>query len=196
MLTTLTGKAQDGLLHNAADELEASISKWTYPSMAPGTNPLLIFALHTAWETIRLATYIYLWRGSGFYANLLKPFPDEKEARKEMYINKTLLNIETIIVMAEQQGISVANALLWPLVTVACECGLDETRDAQVMKLLHCLLNIFSLDHVQIVIKAIERVWDAKRLHATVHEPPQNVQETCVSLELVAREMNLVIPLL
>ncbi|KAH7127292.1 fungal-specific transcription factor domain-containing protein [Dactylonectria macrodidyma] len=109
----------DGSSTSSYEELETSLADWVYPELPPMASPVLSIALNTAWETMRFAVYIYLWRRCGFHSNLLKPFPAERASRKDLFVKKILSNIRTMVSMSQELGISVGNAMLWPLVVAA-----------------------------------------------------------------------------
>lgn len=179
-------------------ELESSLAKWNPPQMAPDIQPCTTLALNMAWETIRKAAYIYLWRRTGFNANLLQPMRLDRQTMRDSYVTEIISNIKAICSLARTQRISIGNAMLWPLAVIGCECGYQTPGgwDEDVIGLLDSLHDLFSMHHTTRVKEVFQVLWQMQRDWLCQYDAEPAVELPHLSLNSVAMEMNLVLPLL
>ncbi|KAK8088441.1 hypothetical protein PG997_003402 [Apiospora hydei] len=114
---------------SSCEELEASLKRWSMPPMPHGLSPVATMLLRSAWETFRMAAFLYLWRCFGFRANVLEPIRADRVALANTYVTAIISNCQAILQLGSIPRISIGNALLWPLVVVGCECGTGSTEN-------------------------------------------------------------------
>lgn len=170
-----------------SQELEGALKRWT-PMELPGSmSSFQQIALRTAWNAIRKACLLFLWRGCGFHSNLTELMPGNRAAESQALVGHILSDLSVTLDLCRTQKLSIATAMMWPLAVVGCECGHStEDRQAKTLSLLKALRDIFAMHQAQHLAKALECLWQ-RLLQSSL---------SFVSLELVCRDMNLVIPLL
>lgn len=102
-----------------------------------------------------------------------------------------------IINLAKTQRVSVGNAMLWPLTVAGCECGDESTRShgSEVLQLLNSLHEVFSMDHTARVGELLQELW-RRQSSEVVRQSSFPGGLGVLSLEKIARERQLVVPLL
>ncbi|KAL4941541.1 hypothetical protein BDV06DRAFT_222994 [Aspergillus oleicola] len=156
--------------------LELLFDSWTAPAIPTHISFHLSTAILTAWECIRKASLIYLWRG-GFDANALTPLTANRKpntsrntntaARWSNYLRQLLHGIASLLDLAERDIITIANAMLWPLVVIGNECcaepetgtGRGTGMRAEVLRLLTRARRYFSITHFEHVITLLRELW-------------------------------------
>ncbi|CVK83937.1 uncharacterized protein FMAN_01184 [Fusarium mangiferae] len=182
---------------NASDELEGSLKRWAVPSVPQGLSPVAGMVLRSAWETFRLAAYLYLLRCFGFHANHLEPFRADRSALAGAHVSAIISNCEAILGLGSIPRVSIGNALLWPLVVVGCECGPGSEHDGQtILDMLQSLERLYSMEHPKYVRQALQKLWAAKRTWLNCQQAPTDAARPPASLNQIVTEMKLVIPLL
>ena len=171
---------------------------WSPPEIPANLSLAANWVLRTAWETIRRAAQVFLLRGAGFHSNLLIPLENEAEVRKTKYVREIISNIGVICRMAKEEGLSIGNAMLWPLTVAGCECSLYTNGwDLEVITLLQTLEGRYAMLHAGKVRQVLQSLWSARHdytLSLVGISPLREVQR--LSLEKMARQAQLVIPLL
>jgi hypothetical protein len=153
--------------------------------------------LPVAWETIRCASFIFLWRGQGFHANLWETIRADRQQKRDVFVRQIISNTKMILNLAVTQRVSVGNAMLWPLAVAGCECGQVSLRKQgpEILELLKSLEEIFSMNHVAYVRELLQELW--QRQSSDVAGPSSvSSGSRILSLEMVARERRLTVPLL
>jgi hypothetical protein len=89
--------------------------------------------------------------------------------------------------------------MLWPLAVAGCECGHDSMKEyaPEILRLLNSLQEIFSMDHTARVRELLQELWQ-RQSTTVVTSPLSFILEgsSNLSLERVARERQLIVPLL
>ncbi|KAK6382394.1 hypothetical protein LTS17_004281 [Exophiala oligosperma] len=182
--------------HNR-EELEESLASWTAPPLPSHLPDVAKLILPVAWETIRHAAFIYLWRAQGFHSNVLEPFRPDRKRKRDLYVRQIISNTRMIMRLAVTQRVSVGNAMLWPLTVAGCECGDDSMKchQPEIMDLLHSLHGLFSMDHTARVKELLQRLWE-RQMSEVVNQSSIAGHPKVLSLERMARERQLTVPLL
>lgn len=177
--------------------LEKSLTSWTPPSISADMSPVHSGALRAAWETMRRAALIFLWRGAGFNSNILFPLSPDREERKDACVREIIADVAMIFFMAREHHLSIGNALLWPLVVVGCECGsYDIDRRNQVMDLLKVLEDHYRMEHVSTVRRLLKSLWEQRSTAILLLQTNPELEPVHVSLENVTRQARQTVALL
>lgn len=182
-------------------ELEHMIQSWMAPPSRLDAKPYTELIRRIAWECIRKAAFIFLWRGKGFQSNLLESFPAERKHLRDLYVNEIISNLQAIFEMVQMRQLSIGNLTLWSLAVVGSECGRHSGihRSEDVAALLRSLGNDFAVSHALRLEEVFRLLWarekEAVSYGATPSSAGQQVQQY-LSLEHVAREKGLEIMLL
>ncbi|KAH7218886.1 fungal-specific transcription factor domain-containing protein [Fusarium oxysporum] len=182
---------------NASDELEGSLKRWAVPLVPQGLSPVAGMVLRSAWETFRLAAYLYLWRCFGFHANHLEPFRADRSTLARAHVTAIISNCEAILRLGSIPRVSIGNALLWPLAVAGCECGPGSDHDGQtILDMLQSLERLYSMEHPKYVRQALQKLWAAKGTWLNYQQTSADSARPPASLNQIVTEMKLVIPLL
>lgn len=166
-------------------ELESALQEWTAPILPASISPTKHVALRLAWQTIKCAALIFIWRRYGFHSDFSIPIHEDRHLHRDGLVREALSNLNNILEVKNSEAISIGNAMLWPLVVVGCECagyGLEGLQD-EVVRLLNIVQRTFSMDHIHHVKELLQELW---RTSPT---------EKGVSLESIARRKRLIVPL-
>ncbi|KAK8011602.1 hypothetical protein PG990_010567 [Apiospora arundinis] len=181
----------------SCDELEASLKRWAIPATPQGLSPVATILLRNAWETFRMAAFLYLWRCFGFHSNLLEPIRADRASLASSYVTAIISNCQAILDLGSIPRISIGNALLWPLVVAGCECGSgSDEDDSAILAMLQRLERLYSMEHPKFVSGALQRLWRTKKTLYNHRETPGSSYPSYASLHQVVTEMGLIIPLL
>lgn len=153
--------------------------------------------LRLAWETVRRAAQIFLWRGAGFHSNILAPLAPDLEDRKNACVREIISNIDIIFAVSKQHHLSIGNAMLWPLAVAGCECSLYTNGwDLDIIRHLQSLEDHYSMRHVPKVRSVLKSLWTQRyACTAAVRTSPRS-EVHHLSLEKVTRQEGLTIALL
>lgn len=174
-----------------SQELENSLLEWNQPPPLTTTKPMESLALRLAWESMQMAALIFLWRGYGFHSDLRQDMRPEKSLKTRTFLRKIISNISMVLRSARQSQTSIGSAVLWPLTVAGCECSrnLDDGRN-EIVEILQMMRKLFSMDHTCQVQDVLEALW------LKVDSSIGTAQQAPLSLESVAIEKSIVIPLL
>lgn len=175
------------------------MASWTAPPHVSHLPDVAKLILPVAWETIRSAAFIFLWRAQGFHSNVLVPIRQDRQRRRDLYVRQIISNTKMILNLGISQRLSVGNAMLWPLTVAGCECGHQSMKEyaPDILELLNSLQEIFSMDHTARVRELLRELWQ-RQSTTDVTSSPSFIPggSSNLSLERVARERQLTVPLL
>ncbi|KAI8655611.1 hypothetical protein NCS55_01213800 [Fusarium keratoplasticum] len=173
-------------LTRTSAEFETSLKDWSIPKLPGDMSSFQQLAVRLAWETMRKASLLFLWRNCGFHANLSEPIRPDKKTQADSCTEEIITNIRAIFDMGRVHQFSIGNAMLWAVTIVACECtwASQEQRD-RVMQLVDDMGRLYTMDHVKNLRTLLVRLWERSR------EPSPGY----LSLEHVCQDMEMVVPL-
>jgi hypothetical protein len=167
-------------------DLETTLKRWTLPELPVSMSPFQQLALRTAWEAIRKACLLFLWRGRGFHSNLAEPMPEGRAAESQALAGHILSDLAATLELCRTQKLSIATAIMWPLAVVGCECGRSSRRrQNETLQLLHGITCTFSMDQANHLARVLQILWER------LSESP-----SFISLEQVCKDMQVVIALI
>lgn len=153
--------------------------------------------LRLAWETIRRAAQIFLWRGAGFHSNILVTLAPDLNDCKNACVREIISNIDIIFAISQQQHLSIGNAMLWPLTVAGCECSLYTNGwDLDIIRLLRSLEDNYSMRHVPKVRAILQSLWMQRHTYTATIGTESEPALPHLSLEKMARQAGLTIALL
>ncbi|KAJ5648360.1 hypothetical protein N7490_004732 [Penicillium lividum] len=190
--TSLSTSSGVSLVHQriiSADErdkqhiplMETILTRWNPPSI-PDSMPLeSSLVLSTAWEVIRKAAMIYLWRG-GFGTDALAPLSTEQEFLIDRYTREMCGGIEKIIQAAEKYHIPTAFTLIWPLAVIGNEASRCPDLQDKIREYLRRIYTYFLLPHHQLLGNLLQQLWEraAKRNFTFLTDAPLSLQSICL----------------
>ncbi|KAL3457141.1 fungal-specific transcription factor domain-containing protein [Aspergillus heterothallicus] len=197
--------------------MHAIIASWDPPEISPRLSSTLSLALTTAWEIIRKAAHIYLARG-GFATPISShihgrsprvPTGAGQRNTIRKYIREIIVGLQHLTSLAEEQGITIANAMIWPLTVVGAEIFDDPPLQRELVALFHRLLAYFRIAHLSQILDLLSELWrryaeittaySSAALSTLLHLSPGNTASasdlTQLSLASLAAERYLSIPL-
>ncbi|WYZ43385.1 hypothetical protein EsH8_VI_001084 [Colletotrichum jinshuiense] len=181
----------------ASDDLETSLKQWAMPSPPSELSSLGKLALRTAWETIRMAAFLYLWTSFGFHANVLDPIRTDRQTLRDAYVAEIISNSQAIIELSSQQEITIGNALLWPLVTAGCGCSAGQNQHEQaILNLLYDLERLYTMEHTKVIRKLLQRLWKSRTSSLNRQQTFNSSGRPYISMHQIVTEMNKIVPLL
>ena len=173
------------------DDLQKQIDNWTAPSIPDGASTAQRVALPVAWKAIRLAAAIFHRRGQGFHSDLSRPPLGVLEGEHLSMVKEIITSIEHLVHAFRTSGITMGNAMAWPLAVAGSECSHVELVYLQgvVTCLAGEMSDIFFMSHLKLLVSVLQKLW-AKHaeMNTALHDEP-------FSLESLARENGLAIPL-
>ncbi|GKZ21497.1 hypothetical protein AbraIFM66951_006680 [Aspergillus brasiliensis] len=170
------------------------LSWWETPAIPPHISATLSLASTTAWEIMRKAAHIYLSRG-GFTANILYTKPTQRRQRtNRRYVREILVGLQSLVRLAEEQEITIANAMIWPMTVVGNEICDDRPLQTELVALFQRWQAYFRIAHSSHVLELLTELW---RRFADASSPStESAQATpSLSLHMLAAEKDLSIPL-
>ncbi|KAL5592987.1 hypothetical protein FOBRF1_012089 [Fusarium oxysporum] len=104
-------------------QLETALTLWTQPVIPSRISIPVSLALTTAWEIMRKAGLIYLWRG-GFKTNVLGQLSSASVRANivSKFIREMILGLQALLHMYDEHRITIMNIMTWPTVVIANEC--------------------------------------------------------------------------
>ncbi|QGA14829.1 hypothetical protein EYB26_002485 [Talaromyces marneffei] len=171
--------------------IEVLLESWIPPGAVNNLSPHLATSVLTAWECIRKAALIYLWRG-GFEANPMIALTSTRSEISESYIRLLTYSIGSLVDHAESEGLTIANAMLWSLVVVGNECCMQPMLRQEVLRLLDRAQKHFSIAHFDHVSRLLQELWI--RADNPVSEASPGMQGM-LNLQGLSRQFDLCIPL-
>jgi hypothetical protein len=164
--------------------VERLILLWTHPPLPRHFSSTLQFALTTCWEILRKAFLVFLWR-RGFVGNILSPSDPYRDARIVQMTREALMASRSLLDLRDSHNITIANALLWPLVVFGNECHRDPGWQAEVLDMLSKLHERSALGHIGQLTDVLQLLWQ-RELDTRTSDLDRNVQ---LSLDDISREM-------
>ncbi|KAL3487239.1 fungal-specific transcription factor domain-containing protein [Aspergillus germanicus] len=178
--------------------MEVILESWTPPPIPQHISFKLSVAILIAWECIRKAALIYLWRG-GFDANATTPLDPIRGPTAQSYLRQLLHNINGLLSLAETNRITIANAMLWTLVVVGNECCRETGLRAELLRVLTRAHEYFSITHFGHGIRLLEELWarvdDALVDREDGQGQGQGWLQRPLHLQALAKELDLCVPL-
>lgn len=168
------------------NSLESLIWNWNPPPQPAEISQRLYRILLAAWELIRKACLLFYWRQKGFYSDLRSPLTIDRANLAPRFTHEILFGIESLIHLSRSDNITIANAMLWPLIVAACECCHDIQWQTHILELLEDMEDQFSISHLPHVRTLVTCLW---------RSVSDNTSTGPHSLEAVARHLGLVVPL-
>ncbi|KAM5358085.1 hypothetical protein ACJZ2D_015622 [Fusarium nematophilum] len=110
----------DSIAADALSKLETVLILWKPPEIPARLSSPVAIALTGAWEMMRKAALLYLWRG-GFRANILVSLPAHRAAIASQFIREILFGSQTLLSLLESDFITIMNVMTWPLIVVGNE---------------------------------------------------------------------------
>lgn len=186
-MLTLYLSASPALPAWSSYDFEMALREWKIPSIMSGMSSFQELAVRTAWETLRKASLVFLWRGCGLHSNLLEPMRADRKEQTEDYVNEIIINVRILVELGRSHSLSIGNAMLWPIAVVGCEC-LDTTRGRRedVIQLLDDIGQLYTMDHTARLKEILNRLWQGPFPSSTEY----------LSLEQTCTEMQLIVPLI
>ncbi|RAK84387.1 hypothetical protein BO79DRAFT_248215 [Aspergillus costaricaensis CBS 115574] len=168
------------------------IAEWEPPAIPPHISTTLSLALTNAWEIIRKAAHIYLTRG-GFATSVYTPRSIQRERINRRFVREMIFGLQSLISLAEEQEITIANAMIWPMTVIGNEICDDRSLQRELVALFHRLQKYFRIAHFNQVLELLVELWqrfaDSTSLVDSM-EPP-----AALSLQILAAEKDLSVPL-
>ncbi|QMW45841.1 hypothetical protein AFCA_009930 [Aspergillus flavus] len=172
--------------------MHAIIAGWEPPMVPPHISSTLSLALTTAWETIRKAAHIYLTRG-GFATSIYIPVAPRRQRVNQRYVREMIVGLQSLITLAEKKGITIANAMIWPMTVIGNEIFNDYALQAELVSMFERLHRYFRIAHLTQVLDLLKELWQRFSMSDAMLASPQPSRE--LSLQILAAEKNLSVPL-
>lgn len=173
-------------------KLETVLMHWEHPLIPERFPSHARVALTGAWEIMRKATLVYLWRG-GFRANILESFPGHRKSLAQQYIREILFGLHTLLGLWETHSITMMNVMTWPLIVVGNECSNDSQLQHEVEWMLWKLQQQFQIQHLKNLSSMLKELW------RTVGEQSEGfcgpLQPNTLSLDGLSRKLGVCLPL-
>lgn len=168
--------------------LETCLDRWQPPENLSRLSAAVRLAVTNAWEVMRKAAIIHLWRG-GFGADLVSFLPDDKTRQAERLMFEMVLTMRALLSAVDDQRITIMNVMTWPVAVVANEASGNEELQQEVIFLLSGMQRRFSIPHISNLINIMREVWrkvEWERLgsFSTEETEPHQVSAESVCLEL------------
>lgn len=176
--------------------MHAIIAEWEPPIVPPRMSSTLSLALTTAWEIIRKAAHIYLSRG-GFAISIYTPITPHRRRTNQRYVREILVGLQSLITLAEDQEITIANAMTWPMTVIGNEILDDYALQAELVSLFERMYQYFRIAHLTHILDLLKELWQqytmSKVISSVISSSPEPSTE--LSLQLLAAKKNLSVPL-
>lgn len=168
--------------------LDTALTAWEPPEIPSRMSVGVITALTNAWEAMRKAALIYLWRG-GFGARVTVPlFPHHARATTK-FIREMILVLRALLYATDEQGITMFNSMTWPIIVIANETGTDPDMQGEILFLLREINRRFSMPHLSHLADILRTLWER------VERASSDTDGSSVCLEGIAREIGACLPL-
>ncbi|KAJ5985029.1 hypothetical protein N7522_012225 [Penicillium canescens] len=174
--------------------LEIVLVLWRPPNLPTRISMPVAFALASAWEIMRKAALLYLWRG-GFCASVFVPiFSDRKDVTAK-FIREMLLGFRALLNLVDEQRITIMNVMTWPLLVVANECGNNPGLQGEILSLLQRMQQCFGIEHLTHLATLLQELW--RRFESYSHSSGMlSWSSNYLHLDNLSREFQLCLPLL
>ncbi|PYI30063.1 hypothetical protein BP00DRAFT_447819 [Aspergillus indologenus CBS 114.80] len=183
---------QDSPVLYWTSRMHVIIAEWEPPAIPPHISTTLSLALSNAWEIMRKAAHIYLTRG-GFATSVYTPRATQRERTNRRFVREMIFGLQSLISLAEEQEITIANAMIWPMTVIGNEICDDRSLQRELVALFHRLQTYFRIAHFNQVLDLLAELWqrfaDSTSLVDSM-EPP-----AALSLQILAAEKDLSVPL-
>ncbi|KAF9882281.1 hypothetical protein CkaCkLH20_00317 [Colletotrichum karsti] len=167
-------------------KIETALLLWQPPTPPKRLSSAVSVALTGAWEIMRKATLLYLWRGS-FTMDVLRPLPVRRAALTARYVREMLFGLRTLLAYLESDGITIMNVMTWPLAVIGNECGGDRQTQRKVLNLIDTMTTRFGIQHLEYVSAILQELW---RRFEDQTEP-----SIPLCLESLSKDMGICVPL-
>lgn len=172
---------------------EEMIEGWIPPVLPHTMSSDLRLTLSMAWEVFRKAALIFHWRGRGFYSDLKLRIRPDRAILRTVYVREIIGSVRSLMGMAKEKGFVIGNTMLWPMAVVACECDTESNAwQSEVYDIFEDIQKTFALGQVAYIKQILQILWKRK---ATYHRTITDTSTEPLSLEGIARELSLTIPL-
>lgn len=168
--------------------LEEVLSLWQPPDIPARISTPVVLALSTAWELMRNAALLYLWRG-GFHCNVLTTVQHPKSSTRLKLIREMISSFHILLFRAEEDGVSIMNVMTWPLVVVGNECCAFPSLQSEIITILDKMRSIFGISHLKSTIQLLRELWQRAK------SPDDHAVSDCLSLESLSEEFKACVPL-
>lgn len=172
--------------------METIIARWQPPRIPEDMPVDTGLTLSTAWELMRKATLIYLWRG-GFDIDVFAPLLNHQDSLIYRFVREMCVGIDQVIQAAEKHHVTLANALIWPITVVASECSRYPELQPRISEYLRRIYTFFMISHHQITESLLQQLWERAKGHRGVSETSDREK---ISLQSICLEFNARVPLL
>ncbi|KAM5357743.1 hypothetical protein ACJZ2D_015950 [Fusarium nematophilum] len=171
-------------------KLETVLMTWEPPDIPERFSADMVIALTGAWEIMRKAALLYLWRG-GFCADTVAPLSTHRQSTASQYIREILFGIRTLLYLYETQSITLINIITWPLIVVGNECGGSTQLQHEVESMLQKIQQRFQIEHLKHLSSMLQELW------RRFGQYPHVVEDSADSLSLdgLSRELGVCLPL-
>lgn len=172
-------------------KLQAVLLSWEHTSLPDNMSATTAIAVTGAWEILRKAALLYLWRG-GFNADVLGNLTSSRK-RAATQLTREILAGLRMLLGQYVEGITIINAMIWPLAVIGNECCLVSSLQHEVEAVLARMqadLQIEHLKHLSMVLRELWRRSGDGQKFKDHSGPPIHL-----TMEGVSREMGLCIPL-
>lgn len=170
----------------SSSDIERMIRGWNPPEFPAHLDTAVSLALGTAWETVRKAAFLFLWRGKGFFSDVKLALPHQYAQKRSRYIREILYNLSTFVDLAKTRDITIANGMLWPLVVASNEISFDNQLQSISLGVIDGIEEQFGLGQMKHIRQMLRTHW---------HNAANAESGRSVSLEGTARSIPACIPI-
>ncbi|KAF4973084.1 hypothetical protein FSARC_515 [Fusarium sarcochroum] len=189
-----TNSATGGSYTELLSMLESVLTLWQPPVVPNRISMSVAMALTSAWDIMRKAALLYLWRG-GFCASVFEPLPFNRQQVASRFIHEMVLGFRTLLDLAEGQAITIMNIMTWSIVVVGNECGNNADMQTEIVLLLERMQSYFGIEHLKQLISLLRELWMRFESHKHDPSPPHSSHED-LNLDNLSIEFGLCLPLL
>ncbi|KAH8743752.1 fungal-specific transcription factor domain-containing protein [Diaporthe sp. PMI_573] len=189
--TALTG-ADDNLPSNVLSNLDTVLTRWSPPTIPSRLSASISVALVGAWEIMRKAALLYLWRG-GFTANIFDPLPAQRAALVPRFVHEMLFGFRALVACLETDCITIMNVMTWPLAVIGNECGGDCRTQGEVDHFISVIQTRFQIQHLSHVSQILQELWRRYEHQPLPSTAPGHNRHLCI--DDVSKDLGVCIPL-
>ncbi|KAJ5753693.1 uncharacterized protein N7511_007846 [Penicillium nucicola] len=174
--------------------LEIVLVLWQPPDLPTRISMPVALSLTSAWEIMRKAALLYLWRG-GFCNSVFAPIFSDREDVTARFIREMLLGFRALLNLVDEQRITIMNVMTWPLLVVANECGNNPDLQGEILSLMQKTRQCFGIEHLAHLSTLLQELW--RRYESYSHSPGMSSSSSNhLHLDKLSREFELCLPLL
>ncbi|KAM0544367.1 hypothetical protein ACHAPJ_011826 [Fusarium lateritium] len=174
--------------------LEAVLTSSQPPVVPTRISLPVTLALTSAWDIMRKAALLYLWRG-GFWSSIMNPIPLQRQQVASKFAYEMVLGFGALLDLAKEQQVSIMNIMTWPLIVVANECGGNPNMQREVISLLQGMEQHFGIEHLKQLVTLLLELW--KRFESRSNMlGASGLTDDNLNLNDLSKEFGLCLPLL